>query len=224
MQREPRLKRGLPQQFFNRIQHERDNNHPHRYTQKEVQAIVRYVSAPTDFDPAAHRFPTQAEYQRHRDAARSLAERVREERKKTLAERIERPSLAERIQAPAPATPIAPKPILIDFHKHTPQELTKIFYPRLTTVSICLRPLFELNRVDELHPDIRRVFGELVDKLDSLTDNLETRALTLTRENWRSLEFSFKEIGKVSFKGLRANYAHIVGELARIYNSFFTFL
>lgn len=211
--REPQLLRLLPQAVFDRIQHGRDTKKPYRYTTKDVNAIVHYVSGAgtkgDPSDPRTHRWPTQQQYDQQRAAARSLAERISKERQKALAERIEprRPPLIERIQAEY----IKPKPVLSDFDKLTPDELNRIFTPRITATSFRLRPIAELlhHAKNQSHRELVRKLIEKFDVINQVTD--------VTHDQWRSLELGLKAIGRVEFKGLRRNFDKIIEGLAAVY-------
>jgi hypothetical protein len=64
--------------------------------------------------------------------------------------------------------------------------------------------------------DQRRAFESLADKIQSFGFDLEIRAPTVTRVQWQSLDWGLKEIGKVSFAGLRRNYKEILSRLVQI--------
>ena len=209
--REPTLRRRLPQAVFDRLQHGRDTGHPYRYTHKDVEAIVHYTSH-TDkvFDPRVHRWPTQQQYDQQRAAARSFSDRIGEERKKSLADRIERPPLIERL-APPTAEFARPKPILSDFAKFTPAELEKIFSPCITATRRRLQPVLEL--LDNARsPAHQKTVRELIDKFEEIN-----YIPTVTVDQWRSLELGLKAIGQIEFKGLRQNFDEIVKRLAGVY-------
>jgi hypothetical protein len=61
--------------------------------------------------------------------------------------------LEEWLTRPSPAkcldkqtyTPIAPKPILINFKKMTITNLVEIFKPKITATALCLKPIIELE-------------------------------------------------------------------------------
>jgi hypothetical protein len=65
-------------------------------------------------------------------------------------------------------------------------------------------------------PDQRRAFESLADKIQSFGFDLETRAPAVTRAQWQSLDWGLKEVGKVSFAGLRRNYKEILSRLVQI--------
>lgn len=218
--RTPRIKRSLPDQFFEALREERESGHPHRFTTKEVQAIVRYVSdKPIDLN--AHRFPTQADYDRLRDDNRRFLDRFRAERDQAqssrLIDRIEKRPLAERI-APPTYTPIAPKPVLIDFKKHSVEDLIGIFEPCLLATLKRIEPLFRLAAFDDLTTEERRIINDLGDRLEVLHNEIGDRAPKVSHEEWKSLKFGLKLIGETSFKSLRRNYHAVIRSLISIYN------
>ena len=209
--REPTLRRHLPQAVFDRLQHGRDIGQPYKYTTKDVQAIVRYTSSTDKINDArVHRWPTQQQYDQHRAAARSFAERIGDEKKKSLADRIERPPLIARL-APPTAEFARLKPILSDFDKYTPAQLEKIFSPRLTATRRRLQPVLEL--LDNARsPAHQKAVRELINKFEEVN-----YIPVITVEQWRSLEHGLKAIGQIEFKGLRQNFDEIVKRLAGVY-------
>ena len=209
--RDPTLRRQLPQAVFDRLQHGRDTGRPYKYTTRDVQAIVHYTSGTgRNPDPRTHRWPTQQQYDQHRAAARSFAERIGDEKKKSLADRIERPPLIARL-APPTAEFARPKPILSDFDKYTPAQLEKIFSPRLTATRRRLQPVLEL--LDNARsPAHQKAVRELINKFEEVN-----YIPVITVDQWRSLEHSLKAIGQIEFKGLRQNFDEIVKRLAGVY-------
>lgn len=217
--REPRLQRSLPPSFLEALQAKRERGEPHRYTDRDVTAIVRYVSKRPKVDPRYCRFPTDSEVQHHRNQARALGERVRQERTQALADRIEPPTLAERLAAApnSPLTPIAPKPILIDFKKTAVEDLIAIFRVKLVATITRLDPIYTLTNLrDELPAEHQRVLDLLGDLLIAFTRSLVDRAYDVTQEQWQKLDWGLKEIGKISFKQLRHRYKQIVSEIVRV--------
>jgi hypothetical protein len=104
-----------------------------------------------------------------------------------LEERLARPSLAERISEQT-YTPIALKPIIIDFTKTTTANLIGIFKPKITATALCLKPIIELEEHwSNATPNQRRAFESLADKIQSFGFDLKTRAPAITRIQWQSL-------------------------------------
>jgi hypothetical protein len=133
-----------------------------------------------------------------------------------LEERLVRPSLAKRIGEQT-YTPIALKSIVIDFTKTTTADLIGIFKPKITATALRLKPIIELEEHwSNATPDQRRAFESLADKIQSFGFDLEARAPAVTRVQWQSLDWGLKEVGKVSFAGLRRNYKEILCRLVQI--------
>jgi hypothetical protein len=133
-----------------------------------------------------------------------------------LEERLARPSLAKRIGEQT-YTPIAPKPIVIDFTKTTTSNLIGIFKPKITATALRLKPIIELEEHwSNATPNQHRAFESLVDKIQSFGFDLESRAPTVTCVQWQSLNWGLKEVGKVSFTRLRCNYREILSRLVQI--------
>jgi hypothetical protein len=114
-------------------------------------------------------------------------------------------------------TPIAPKPIVIDFTKTTTANLIRIFKPKITAAALRFKPIIELEEHwSNATPDQRHAFESLADKIQSFGFDLESCAPTVTRNQWQSLDWGLKEIGKVLFTGLRRNYKEILSRLVQI--------
>ena len=138
---EPRLRRSIPDSFAQALATKRAQGRPHRYTTSEVRGIIKYVTENrNDYDPRRHRFPTQADYDKARNDAHALEDRVRNERARSLADRIERPPLHECITPRPVAEYIAPPPVLLDFTKHSEENCRKIFKPKVRATLIRVKP------------------------------------------------------------------------------------
>jgi hypothetical protein len=162
----------LPSAVEQTLDAHRQAGQPYRYTDADVCAIARFVSAPVSFDQRAVdlalieqarggprpikrenrlAFHRQLEETRARRAANAERE---EAHQKSLAARLAVP-LADCL-APAAsisATPIAPKPVLIGFKKVQGEDCVKVFQPKIKATIKRLTPLVELfdqfsNRVD----------------------------------------------------------------------------
>jgi hypothetical protein len=163
--REPRTRRRLPKQVFDHLEAGRSRNKPYHYTSGEVRAIAAHVSRPPapvsqleadlqQLSAARNHAPlptkrkacqafrkNQAERREQLAAVRT--QRAQQERR-TLEERLARPSLAERIGEQT-YTPIVPKPIVINFKKTTTADLIGIFKPKITATALRLKPIIELE-------------------------------------------------------------------------------
>ena len=140
VQRTPRIRRRLPPVVDGILNTRCAEGRPYHYTTKDVQAIVRYVSERPQIDPRAFTpldwAAVDDKLARNRAALNQFKQQREQERQRSLLERISGPSLAEQIseaQASATYTPIAPKPVLIDFRKHSLDDLRGIFRPKINT-------------------------------------------------------------------------------------------
>jgi hypothetical protein len=235
--REPRTRRRLPKQVFDRLEAGCSQNEPYHYTSGDVRAIAAHVSCPPapvsqleadlqQLSAARNHTPlpikrkarlafrkNQAE---HREQLAAVWTQRAQQERRTLEERLARPSLAKRIGEQT-YTPIAPKSIVIDFTKTTTADLVRIFKPKITATTLRLKPIVELEKHwSDATPDQRRAFESLVDKIQSFGFDLESRAPAVTRVQWQSLDWGLKEVGKISFAGLRRNYKEILSRLVQI--------
>jgi hypothetical protein len=182
--REPPVRRSLPSAVEQTLDAHRQAGQPYRYTDTDVRAIARFVSAPVSFDQRAVDLalieqacdgprPTKREnclafrQQLEEIRARRAANAEREEaHQKSLAARLAVP-LADCL-APAAstsATPIASKPILIDFKKVQGEDHVKVFQPKIKATIKRLTPLIELFDQFSDHVDISK-FHQLERFLD----------------------------------------------------------
>jgi hypothetical protein len=235
--REPRTRRRLPKEVFDHLEAGCSWNEPYRYTTGDVQAIATYVSRPPapvsqleanlqqlsaacDHAPLPTKREARLAFRKNQAERREQLAAVRTQRAQqerwTLEERLARPSLAERIGEQT-YTPIAPKPIVIDFTKITTADLVGIFKLKITATALRLKPIIELEEHwSNATPDQRRAFESLADKIQSFGFDLESRAPAVTRVQWQSLDWGLKEIGKVSFAGLWRNYKEVLSRLVQI--------
>jgi hypothetical protein len=113
--------------------------------------------------------------------------------------------------------PITLKLIVIDFTKTTTANLIGIFKPKITATALCLKPIVELEEHwSNATLDQCRAFESLTDKIQSFGFDLETYTPAVTCVQWQSLNWGLKEVGKVSFAGLRCNYKEILSKLVQI--------
>jgi hypothetical protein len=235
--RKPRTRRRLPKEVFDRLEAGRSRNKPYHYTSGDVWAITAHVSRPPvsvsqleanlqqlsaarDHAPLPTKCEARLAFQKNQAERCEQLAAVRtqqaQQERRTLEERLARPSLAKRIGEQT-YTPIAPKPIVIDFTKTTTADLVGIFKPKITATALRLKPIIKLEEHwSDATPDQRRAFESLVDKIQSFGFDLETRAPAVTCVQWQSLDWGLKEIGKVSFAGLRRNYKEILSRLVQI--------
>jgi hypothetical protein len=235
--REPCTRRRLPKQVFDRLEAGCSRNEPYHYTTGDVRAIAAHVSRPPapvsqleadlqqlsaarDHAPLPTKREARLAFRKNQaECCEQLAavrsQRAQQERR-MLEERLARPSLAKQIGEQT-YTPIAPKPIVIDFTKTTTADLIGIFKPKITATALRLKPIIELEEHwSNATPNQRRAFESLADKIQSFGFDLESRAPAVTCAQWQSLDWSLKEVGKVSFAGLWRNYKEILCKLVQI--------
>jgi hypothetical protein len=234
---EPRTRRRLSKEVFDRLEAGRSRNKPYRYTTGDIWAIAAHVSRPPapvsqlkadlqqlsaarDHAPLPTKRKARLAFRKNQAECREQlaavwTQRAQQERW-TLEEHLARPSLAKRIGEQT-YTPIAPKPIVIDFTKTTTADLIGIFKPKITATALRLKPIVELEEYwSNATPDQHRAFESLADKIQSFGFDLESRASAVTCVQWQSLDWGLKEIGKVLFAGLWRNYREVLSRLVQI--------
>jgi hypothetical protein len=161
--REPPVRHSLPSAVDQTLDAHCQAGQPYRYTDADVRAIARFVSAPVSFDQRAvdlalieqaHGGPRPTKRENCLAFCRQLEEthachaanaERKEAHKKSLAAHLEVP-FANRL-APAASTSaasIAPKPILIDFKKVQGEDRVKVFQPKIKATIKRLTPLVKL--------------------------------------------------------------------------------
>ncbi|KAI0094157.1 hypothetical protein BDY19DRAFT_1044096 [Irpex rosettiformis] len=145
--KEIRLQRRLPKSFDDAVQARRDSGEPRLFTEKELDAVISYVSHHPHFNP----YGTPSTFNHEEFTARTAAanSHYRAKREKTLLERVERLSLRDRISVPtassSSATPIAEKPsTILDFKKLSEKDLAGILKPKLEATTKRLNIVVEL--------------------------------------------------------------------------------
>ncbi|EKM50810.1 uncharacterized protein PHACADRAFT_200740 [Phanerochaete carnosa HHB-10118-sp] len=169
------------------------NSHEDRRLHRE-QFRERYATDKADFEQ------------------RLAAREIQQARKRILAG-PSKPTLKQRLAAipPMTHTPITPKPILIDFDKHTPADLVHIFTPKFDGTLKRL-DVFETLELNDLN----------FDRLTRIKRCLADICNVVKYEEWRKWELGCREIGDISSKGLRKNKAQIVQALSAVYvNGYF---
>jgi hypothetical protein len=234
---EPLVRCSLPSAVNQTLDAHCQAGQPYWYTDADVHAIARFVSAPISFDQCAVDLalieqarsgprPTKRENrlafrrQLEETRARRAANAKREEaHKKSLAARLE-VSLADRL-APAAstlATPIAPKPILIDFKKVQGEDRVKVFQPKIKATIKRLTPLVELFDQFADCVDVSK-FHQLeyfLDRLLNLQDHFSERAHTISPDQWQRLDFNLRQFGKIPFTSLRRCYPDVLKEVVLV--------
>jgi hypothetical protein len=235
--RKPPVRRSLPSAVDQTLDAHRQAGQPYRYTDADVYAIARFVSAPVFFNQCAvdlafieqarggprstkreNRLAFRRQLEETRACRAANAERE-EAHKKSLAARLEAP-LADRL-APAAstsATPIALKPILIDFKKVQGEDRVKVFQPKIKATIKWLTPLVKLFDQFSDHVDISK-FHQLehfLDRLLNLQDHLSERARTISPDQWQRLDFNLHQFGKIPFTSLRRRYPDVLKEVVLV--------
>ena len=246
MPRDANVRHSLPKAVFDRLKEGRRNDKPYTYTDADVRAIARFVSRPVnDFNQlevdlansakarGGAPLPTKHEARlawrkKHAQDKEELRRRVTErDAKKSLEERLAPRPLSERI-APRPATytPVVRKPILIDFAKHSDKDRIGIFRPKIEATAKRLTPIVELiEEFPDAPRDHIRKFKHFLERLLDLRDALDERAPTIVAAQWQSLDWGLKEIGKISFGGIRRNYETVLRRVVGVVdNGYFEFL
>jgi hypothetical protein len=235
--REPPVRRSLPSAIEQTLDTHRQAGQPYRYTDADVCAIARFVSAPVSFDQRAVDLalieqarggpcPTKRENrlafrrQLEETRARRAANAEREEaHQKSLTARLAVP-LADRL-APAAstsATPIAPKPVLINFKKIQGEDRVKIFQPKIRATIKRLTPLVELfdQFADRVDVSKFHQLERFLDRLLNLQDHLSERARTISSNQWQRLDFNLRQFGKIPFTSLRRRYPDVLKEVVLV--------
>jgi hypothetical protein len=235
--RKPPVRRSLPSAVDQTLNAHRQAGQPYRYTDADVHAIARFVSAPVSFDQRAVDLalieqarggprPTKREnclaFHRQLEETRAhhTANTEREEaHKKSLAARLEVP-LADHL-APAASTSavsIASKPILIDFKKVQGKDRVKVFQPKIKATIKRLTPLVKLFNQFSDCVDISK-FHQLerfLDRLLNFQDHLSERARTVSPDQWQCLDFNLCQFGKIPFTSLRRRYSDVLREVVLV--------
>ena len=232
VRRSARLARPLPQAYFDAVDADREASGSHTYTDKEVRAIVQYVSHRPVPDP---RNPLNVDLrlEERLTAARAFGERIREERaeaaeekrqqkerrtadRRALVDRIERPSLLSRLDVPAAAssssaTPIALRSALPDFKTISTPDLCGIYLPRISAVRTRLLSLVELwNVTAEDSPEnhkFRADFFSAYSRVCAVESRLQDRHnCRYQQAEFLKIDYFCKNVGLISFKQLRPNF------------------
>jgi hypothetical protein len=152
--------------------------------------------------------------------ARRAANAEREEaHQKSLAARLAIP-LANRLvpAASTSATPIAPKPILIDFKKIQGKDRVKIFQPKIKATIKRLTPLVKLFNqfADRIDVSKFHQLERFLDRLLNLQDHLSERARTISPDQWQRLDFNLRQFGKIPFTSLHRCYPDVLKEVVLV--------
>jgi hypothetical protein len=233
----PPVRRSLPSTVEQTLDVHRQAGQPYQYTDADIRAIARFVSAPVPFDQRAVDLalieqarggprPTKRKnclaFRRQLEETRACraanAER-KEAQQKSLAARLAVP-LADRL-APAAstsATPIAPKAILIDFKKVQGKDRVKVFQPKIKATIKRLTPLVELfdQFADRVDVSKFHQLKRFLDRLLNFQDHLPKRARTISPDQWQRLDFNLRQFGKIPFTSLRCRYPDVLKEVVLV--------
>ena len=132
-----------------------------------------------------------------------------------------KPTLEQRLAAipPPTHTPIAPKPVLLNFEKLTPEDLVRIFTPKFQAVLNRLDVFEAFHFSDEHELDHLRDLKSLIDRLERLKKTLRDQGYCTNKAEFQSWNYGLKEIGSISFKSLRKRQVDIVKNLSRVWRS-----
>lgn len=134
----------------------------------------------------------------------------------------EKPSLEQRLAAaPQPPTPapIAPRSTTIDFQKYTPADLARIYAPKFeaTLKRLDIFETLEFGDIAEIFPQRVKNLHALINQITRIKRCLTDVARVVKYNEWQEWDIGCKEIGEVSFKGLRKNKGQIIKALSAVY-------
>ncbi|KAI0083668.1 hypothetical protein BDY19DRAFT_1060838 [Irpex rosettiformis] len=199
------------------VQARRDLGEPRLFTEKELDAVVSYVSRRPRFNP--YGTPSTFNHEKHSARTAAANSHYRAEHEKTLLERVERLSLQDRISAPAASTSTTPiiekHSTILEFKKLSEKDLAGIFQPKLEATIKRLNIVVEL--LDSLliicrHRAHKRVTS--VHKfLKQTLEDLDHYISTTTHADLQSLNYSLQALGNISFKSLQKNLSRVVDDI-----------
>ena len=244
MPREPRVRRELPRTVFDTLDAARSRGHPYRYTERDVAAIARFVSRPVEFDqyevdvrhlqrtvasipPRREQVATQNAIDQRIHAQRRADDDNRREHAQRNAPR--NALLARLSDAPPSHEPIVTRPVLIDFTRTTDDDRVKIFIPKIEATRRRLIAVVEVLDEDTISictgSAVVRILDKRLEKLLEYCRNDKDRLVGVTPAEWQGLNWGLREIGKVSFKALRANLEPVVERITEIaHGGYFSFI
>ncbi|EKM49184.1 uncharacterized protein PHACADRAFT_201922 [Phanerochaete carnosa HHB-10118-sp] len=208
-ERHPRLRRTLPEAVFDQLSREREAGALHQYTTTELCAVVRHVSTlllPSTALPTINWDTVeQAKLAAHDDCQHFRAQRDQANaRQNAHASASSSRPLADRLTATPTYTPIAPKPVTINFARYLAADLARIFAPKFAATLKRFNVLETLDCPNVLANDISVVF-KLHDRLAHLDCTLKDVSRVISIEEWNHWDSGLKQIGGISFKGLWCN-------------------
>ena len=118
-------------------------------------------------------------------------------------------------------TPIASKAIVIDIDKHFPADLVCIYAPKFEVVLKWLEVFETFDFRDKIGLVLDHVknLQALIERLQRIKRGLADWCSYIEYRQWKGYEAGCKEIGGISFKGLRHNWVWIVKALSAVYTN-----
>ena len=161
------------------------------------------------------------EFRKHSIQLRLDRRKAEKEKKREELLYGKKPTLQERLDAlPTPSyEPIRPKPVLIDFEKHSIEDLIRIIKPKFEATLKRLDVFETFDFSHEVAPDHIKDIKDLIDWLTRVNRSLKDFGPSSTKGEFQSWNYGLKEIGETSFKGLRRNQANIAKRLSQIWRS-----
>ena len=116
---------------------------------------------------------------------------------------------------------IASKVIVIDINKHTFADLAHIYAPKFDAVLKRLEVFKTFNFGNDINIVVDHVknLQALIEHLQSIKHGLVNWCLYIEYRQWKRYKVGCKEIGGISFKGLRCNQVRIVKALSAVYRN-----
>ena len=115
--------------------------------------------------------------------------------------------------------PIGRRPIDLDFSKKKPEEVSAILDRRVEAVINRLTAVWEVR---DLHDNLSEPQKAALTRLGLRINWIQRRIETVRKFEKKDLDsilWGFKQIGEISFKGLRQNYWKVVGQLVAIHDN-----
>lgn len=148
-----------------------------------------------------------------------------EDKKKRKYESIhgKKPTLADWLAVLPPPiyTPIAPKPVTLNFEKLTVTNLIHIFSPKFKATLKCLKVFKTFTISDDIpHRNVGDLRA-LIDRLQHLKQVLHNTSSIRIKEEFQQWNWGLHNIGQISFKSLQKNQTQIIKELSSVWQKGF---
>lgn len=214
----PRIQRRLPDRILDRLDRRRAAGKPTKWTDRSLNAVVKYVSTLPPPPSSLPVRPSRAATEEAIAAARRAGENVKARREREAAEARAATSsssssrgLAERLSAAPTYELIAPKRVGIDIRRYTTHDLVGIFKPKFNATIKRLQPFDELD-LSDLRTNHAAAVVRLLQRLRDINAKIHDDCIIVEPE-WRRFESGLRAIGEISFAGLRSNLRRVVKEL-----------